>query len=233
MRTPRFSLVAGTLAAAAVATPAVTAGAAPAVDPAGRQPAAAAPGDTPVPSPVAYRVRSGDTLWAMSRRFGVPVTAIAAANHIADPDLILAGAVLTIPSLAPAPTAPHPATPPPPPAAPRPAPPQGPEVVVPSVTGATPRRAAAALTSAGLVPDALYGPPNGRVFTTWPAPGSSTVAGSHVAIYTGMPPAPPAPPHPTASTTPAAPARPGVPAPPAGAAPGVAPRAPGRPGPGG
>lgn len=45
-----------------------------------------------------YRVRPGDTLWDLSRQSGVSVTAIAAANGVANPRLIYAGSVLHIPS---------------------------------------------------------------------------------------------------------------------------------------
>ena len=46
---------------------------------------------------VRYRVVQGDTLTAIAGRFGVPVAAIAAANHIANPDQLTLGLVLTIP----------------------------------------------------------------------------------------------------------------------------------------
>ncbi len=44
-----------------------------------------------------YTVRRGDTLWALSRRYGVSIAAIAQANGIANPNLIYVGQVLTIP----------------------------------------------------------------------------------------------------------------------------------------
>ena len=44
-----------------------------------------------------YTVRSGDTLSAIGARFGVSYQAIAAANHLANPNLIYPGQVLTIP----------------------------------------------------------------------------------------------------------------------------------------
>jgi LysM repeat protein len=51
---------------------------------------------TTVP-PVTYTVKSGDTLGSIAKKFGVPAAAIAAANHITDPDKIAAGQVLIIP----------------------------------------------------------------------------------------------------------------------------------------
>ncbi|MBO0693317.1 MAG: LysM peptidoglycan-binding domain-containing protein [Acidimicrobiaceae bacterium] len=55
-----------------------------------------------------YLVRPGDTLWQISRTHGTTVAALAAANHIANPDLIFAGSTLTLD--------PPPPPPPPPPA---------------------------------------------------------------------------------------------------------------------
>jgi len=46
---------------------------------------------------VRYRVIQGDTLTAIAGRFGVSVAAIAAANHIPNPDQLTLGLVLTIP----------------------------------------------------------------------------------------------------------------------------------------
>ncbi len=48
--------------------------------------------------PQRYEVRPGDTLSAISQRFGVSVTALMEANGLADPDLIVAGETLIIPS---------------------------------------------------------------------------------------------------------------------------------------
>ena len=48
-------------------------------------------------SSVVYTVRSGDTLGAISNRFGVPVDAIAQANSLSDPGSIYVGQKLTIP----------------------------------------------------------------------------------------------------------------------------------------
>lgn len=51
----------------------------------------------PTPQYRTYTVRRGDTLWAISRRYGTTVQAIAQLNHIADPNFILPGWVLRIP----------------------------------------------------------------------------------------------------------------------------------------
>lgn len=48
-------------------------------------------------SPTVYTVQSGDTLWAISSRFGVSMDAIVQLNNISNPDLIYAGQVLQIP----------------------------------------------------------------------------------------------------------------------------------------
>lgn len=53
-----------------------------------------------------YEVRPGDTLGAVAGRFGVTVSAIVAANGIADPNRIFPGQVFTIPSTEPAPPPP-------------------------------------------------------------------------------------------------------------------------------
>lgn len=45
-----------------------------------------------------YEVRPGDTLSVISRQFGVSVTALMEANGLADPDVIVAGETLVIPS---------------------------------------------------------------------------------------------------------------------------------------
>ena len=45
-----------------------------------------------------YTVRDGDTLSQVAARLGVPVRQLAAANGIDDPNLLLSGAVLTVPS---------------------------------------------------------------------------------------------------------------------------------------
>lgn len=47
--------------------------------------------------PTTYTIQPGDTLWAISSKFGVTVDAIVRINNIANPDLIYAGQVLQIP----------------------------------------------------------------------------------------------------------------------------------------
>ncbi|MBL8953533.1 MAG: LysM peptidoglycan-binding domain-containing protein [Myxococcaceae bacterium] len=44
-----------------------------------------------------HTIARGDTLWALSRRFGTTVDALVKANNIANPDMIYAGAQLRIP----------------------------------------------------------------------------------------------------------------------------------------
>ncbi len=51
-----------------------------------------------------YTVRAGDTLGAVAARFGATVSALAARNHLSDPNALLVGQVLTLSG--PAPTAP-------------------------------------------------------------------------------------------------------------------------------
>lgn len=51
----------------------------------------------PEPEYRTYTVRCGDTLWAISRRFGTTVDAIARLNNIPNPNFILPGQVLRIP----------------------------------------------------------------------------------------------------------------------------------------
>ncbi len=121
-------LAAGAAAGAsmAVTTGAVAATGAAALD---ADTPAAAPATASAPSPVAaagspYVVRPGDTLWLLAARFGTTVQALAAANGIADPDLIYAGQTLRVvgptagTAAGAAPSAPVSAPPPPPPPAP-------------------------------------------------------------------------------------------------------------------
>ncbi|XWX03507.1 LysM domain-containing protein [Aggregatilineales bacterium SYSU G02658] len=64
-----------------------------------------------------YTVQRGDTLFRISQRFGVSISAIAQANNIANPNLIFAGTVLRIPAGGTTP-APQPTQPPQPPTEP-------------------------------------------------------------------------------------------------------------------
>ncbi|MDE3089575.1 MAG: LysM peptidoglycan-binding domain-containing protein [Chloroflexota bacterium] len=52
----------------------------------------------PAPSAQTYTVQSGDTLYAIARKFGVTVDSIVKANNIANANLIKPGQVLTIPA---------------------------------------------------------------------------------------------------------------------------------------
>src|SRR5947208_15402840 len=45
-----------------------------------------------------YRIHEGDTLWALAERLGVSVGELAAANNISDPNSIVAGNMLVVPS---------------------------------------------------------------------------------------------------------------------------------------
>ncbi|MDI9468731.1 MAG: LysM peptidoglycan-binding domain-containing protein [Bacillota bacterium] len=64
-----------------------------------------------------HTVRSGETLWMLQQRYGVPYLTIARENGIPAPYWLQVGQVLTIPGTTPAPTpAPEPATPTPTPA---------------------------------------------------------------------------------------------------------------------
>ncbi|MCM3268135.1 3D domain-containing protein [Paenibacillus elgii] len=51
-----------------------------------------------MPSPVSYKVRSGDTLYRISRSFGLPVETLLAINGINDPGSLQTGQQLQIPS---------------------------------------------------------------------------------------------------------------------------------------
>ncbi len=52
------------------------------------------------PAVAAYEVQPGDTLWQLSRTFGVPISRILAANpQLQDPDVIVVGQVLRIPGV--------------------------------------------------------------------------------------------------------------------------------------
>ncbi len=77
-----------------------TGGGAPQATGSGSTPQAAGTGTGNSTSPAAattYVVQQGDTLFAIARRFGTSVQALATANNIADPGKISAGQTLTIP----------------------------------------------------------------------------------------------------------------------------------------
>ena len=57
--------------------------------------------DEPQPPTFEYTVQPGDTLWAISRRFGVTIEDILSLNDIPDPSRIFPGQVLIIPGAAP------------------------------------------------------------------------------------------------------------------------------------
>jgi len=60
-------------------------------------PVEAPPVSPPADNPSTYTVQRGDTLGSIAARFGLPQTALAAANQISDPHWIYAGQVLIIP----------------------------------------------------------------------------------------------------------------------------------------
>lgn len=64
----------------------------------------AAPGKAP--AEWSHKLQPGETLEQVARRFGVGVSALAAANGVANPDFVRAGTVLRIPSVTPKPANP-------------------------------------------------------------------------------------------------------------------------------
>lgn len=60
--------------------------------------ASTSPGYSPAQSATTYTVQAGDSLFSIASRFGVSVWAITQANNLANPSLLHAGNVLTIPS---------------------------------------------------------------------------------------------------------------------------------------
>ncbi len=62
------------------------------------------PSRTPV-AVVTYVVRAGDTAFGIAQRFGIDVTALVAANDLADPNKLAVGQQLTIPAPSASPTA--------------------------------------------------------------------------------------------------------------------------------
>jgi LysM repeat protein len=71
-------------------------------------PVVGSPGTTPPPAQQAYVVQAGDTLFAISRRFGVSVQAIATANNINPFGWVFVGQRLVIPGAGTTPTPPPP-----------------------------------------------------------------------------------------------------------------------------
>lgn len=67
-------------------------------------------GTTPPPSATRYTVRSGDTLFSIAARHGTTVSALVAANDLANPNAISVGQVLRIPGGSTPPAPPPPAT---------------------------------------------------------------------------------------------------------------------------
>ena len=58
----------------------------------------ATPPPTPVPTPIVHSVQRGETLSGIALRYGVTVAAISEANGITDPNHILVGQKLKIPT---------------------------------------------------------------------------------------------------------------------------------------
>lgn len=55
-------------------------------------------GESPPPSGFWYTVQRGDTLYSIARRYGVSVSTLASVNHLSNPDYIVVGQKLLIPS---------------------------------------------------------------------------------------------------------------------------------------
>jgi LysM repeat protein len=53
---------------------------------------------TPAPTPTVHRVRRGETLTGIADEYGVTISALRKANGILDPNLIIVGQVLVIPT---------------------------------------------------------------------------------------------------------------------------------------
>lgn len=108
------------------------------------------PGATPGPGELSYVLRRGDSLFTVARRFKVTVAVLAATNRIANPNRVLAGTRLVIPSPAvPAPAGTSDATPttiaPPPATDPS-------MIVAPAATPTSPSVPAGGLTAAAMAP---------------------------------------------------------------------------------
>ena len=108
------------------------------------------PGATPGAGELSYVLRRGDSLFTVARRFKVTVAVLAATNRIANPNRVLAGTRLVIPSPAvPAPAGTSDATPttiaPPPATDPS-------MIVAPAATPTSPSVPAGGLTAAAMAP---------------------------------------------------------------------------------
>ena len=108
------------------------------------------PGATPGPGELSYVLRRGDSLFTVARRFKVTVAVLAATNRIANPNRVLAGTRLVIPSPAvPAPAGTSAATPttiaPPPATDPS-------MIVTPAAAPTSPSVPAGGLTAAAMAP---------------------------------------------------------------------------------
>ena len=108
------------------------------------------PGATPGPGELSYVLRRGDSLFTVARRFKVTVAVLAATNRIANPNRVLAGTRLVIPSPAvPAPAGTSAATPttiaPPPATDPS-------MIVAPAAAPTSPSVPAGGLTAAAMAP---------------------------------------------------------------------------------
>ncbi len=60
--------------------------------------ATAASSRSPAGAARRYRIQEGDTLFSLSRRFGVSIEALQRANNLSDPDRLIAGTEIAIPS---------------------------------------------------------------------------------------------------------------------------------------
>jgi LysM repeat protein len=66
------------------------------------KPATSATASTTTTAPlITYQVKRGDTLTSIAKRFGVPISAIVAINHLSDPDRLAEGQSLLIPPVPP------------------------------------------------------------------------------------------------------------------------------------
>ncbi len=164
-----------------------------------------------------YTIQPGDTLAALSRKFGVSIQAIAAANNIVNPNLIYAGQSLIIPDGT---SSTSPDQPPAAPPAPAPAPPgptTGETYVVKPGDTLTRIAVAHGVTVASLIqanglsnPNLIYA---GQILTIPGVTIRSEEAPSSQVPASPSPPAPPPTPLPTPTAPPPAPPPPPAPVP--------------------